>query len=99
MSTPATTDNVVLAEIDLVGCPVGTVLDPNEPDQSVEERYFRGWTNGLTAPARWRMPSCYRVVRDGGVEVLEHINKSDRCLIAGEPVWGDYTVEARVRQL
>ena len=32
-------------------------------------------------------------------EVLEHINKSDRCLVAGQPLWGDYTVEARVRQL
>ena len=90
---------VLLAEMDLGGCPVGTVLDPNEADQGVEERYFEGWTAGLGAPARWRKPSCYRVVTDGGREVLEHIDKSDRCLVAGEPLWGDYTVEAHVRQL
>ncbi len=99
MAINAMVDRKVLAEIDLTGCPVGTVLEPNEPDQSIEEKYFKGWTNGLTAPARWRMPSCYRVVRDGEVEVLEHINKSDRCLVTGEPLWADYAVEAQVRQL
>jgi hypothetical protein len=89
----------VLARIDLTGCPLGTVLDPNEPDQSVEEQYFQGWVNGLTAPPRWRMPSFLRVVRDQSREVLEHFNKTDRCLVAGEPLWGDYAVEARLRQL
>ena len=93
------TDEIVLAEIDLTGCPVGTALDPNDPDQGVEEKYFKGWTNGLTAPAYWNMASFYRVVRRNGVEVLEHINKSDRTLIAGEPPWGDYTVEAHVQQV
>jgi len=89
----------ILAEIDLTGCPSGTVLDPNEPDQSIEERHFSGWTNGLTAPANWRMPSCFRVIPDGDRQVLEHINKTDRTLVAGEPLWADYSVEARIRQL
>ena len=99
MAATSKSDEKVLAEIDLSGCPVGTVLDPNEPDQSVEEQYFEGWTNGLTAPARWGMPSAYRVIRDQGVEVLEHINKTDRTLMAGDPPWGDCAVEARIRQL
>lgn len=89
----------ILARIDLTGCPAGTVLDPNEPDQRIEKRYFKGWRNSLNDIARWRMPSCYRVVRDGGREALEHTNKTDRCLVTGEPLWGDYTVEAHVRQL
>jgi hypothetical protein len=93
------TNEIILAEITLTGCPVGTVLDPNEPDQSVEEQYFKGWTNGLTAPARWRMPSCYRVIRDSNRKVLEHIDTTDRCLVVGESLWGDYTVEASIRQL
>jgi hypothetical protein len=89
----------LLAEIDLTGCPVGTVLDPNEPDQRIEQRHFQGWRNSLNDIARWHMPSCYRVVQDGGREALEHINKTDRCLVAGEPLWADYTVEAHIRQL
>jgi hypothetical protein len=89
----------ILAKIDLSGCPLGTVLDKTDPDQSIEEQYFGGWGNPLVAPPNWRMPSHYRVVKDGEVEVLEHTAKSDRCLVAGEPLWGDYTVEARIRQL
>ena len=89
----------LLAEINLTGCPVGTVLDPNEPDQRIEEQYFKGWRNSLNDIARWHMPSCYRVVKDGEHEALEHINKSDRCLVTGEPLWADYTVEASIRQL
>ena len=89
----------MLAQLDLQGCPVGTVLDPNEPDQSLEEQYFSAWENPLTAPRRWRMASCYRVVEDEGRPVLEHIDKTDRCLVAGEPLWADYAVEAEIRQL
>ena len=87
MARDSTFNRKVLAEINLTGCPVGTVLDKNDPDQSIEERYFKDWSNGLTAPARWEMPSCYRVVKDGDKEVLEHINKTDRCLVTGEPMW------------
>jgi len=99
MAAAEKTHELVLARIDLTGCPAGTVLDPNEPDQSIEERYFKGWTNALTAPPRWRMPSCYRVIQDGEKEVLEHVDKTDRCLVAGEPLWGDYAVEGYVQQL
>ncbi|NKB69486.1 MAG: hypothetical protein GKR89_20645 [Candidatus Latescibacteria bacterium] len=89
----------LLTRINLEGCPVGTVLDPNEPDQSVEEQYFHGWTNGLTAPPNWKMASAYRIVEDGTATVLEHIDKTDRSLVTGQPLWGDYTVEGSIRQL
>ena len=39
------------------------------------------------------------MVHDGEVPVLEHHNKTGRCLTTGEPLWADYTVEAIVRQL
>ena len=89
----------VLAEIDLAGCPPGNVLDPNEPDQRLEEQYFKGWVNGLTPPAAWHRESYFRVIQDGENAVLEHTNKSDRSLITGEGLWGDYTIEAHIRQL
>ncbi len=89
----------LLAEINLAGCPLGTVLDKTEPNQRVEARYFKGWWNALVAPPNWNMPSHYRVVKDGDDEVLEHTTKSDRCLVTGDPLWGDYAVEARMRQL
>jgi hypothetical protein len=77
----------IIARIDLTGCPLGNVLDPNEPDQSVERQFFGEWTNGLTAPANWRMPGFFRVIADTGAaggadRVLEHINKTDRTLVA-----------------
>ncbi len=89
----------LLATIDLADCPVGNVLDPNEPDQSREDRFFAGWINGLTAPANWKMPSCLRVIDDDDHRVLEHINKTDRTLVTGNPLWGDISVEMTVRQL
>ena len=91
---------VALAEIDLTECPVGKILDYNEPEKSLEERFFKGWSNPLEwGPKQGRRPSSYRVVRDGEQQVLEHHNKTDRCLTTGEPLWGDYTVAASVRQL
>ena len=94
----------IIARIDLTGCPLGNVLDPNEPDQSVERRFFGDWTNGLTAPANWRMPGFFRVIDDAAAEggadrVLEHINKTDRALVAGHEMWSDITIEASIRQL
>lgn len=94
----------LLARIDLTDCPIGNILDPNEPDQSREQRHFEGWTNGLTAPANWRMPSFLRVIEDADAEggadrVLEHINKTDRTLVTGHDLWGDIDLQASVRQL
>ena len=39
------------------------------------------------------------MVKDVERAVLEHIDKTDRCLIAGEPLWGDYSVGTYIRQL
>lgn len=92
--------NVVLAEIDLSECAAGKILDYREPDKRVEEKVFKGWNNALEwGPKQGKRPSSYRVVRDGEVPVLEHHNKTGRCLTTGEPLWADYTVEAFVRQL
>ena len=92
--------NGVLAEIDLAGCPAGKVLDWHEPDKRLEEKYFKGWYNALEwGPKQATRPSSYRVIRDGEVEVLEHHNRTNRCLTTGEPLWADYAVEAHVRQL
>ena len=92
-----------VARIDLTDCPLGNVLDPNEPDHSIEKRFFDGWRNGVTAPPDWRMPAFFRVVADGEAaggahRVLEHINKTDRTLVAGHDLWADVTVAASVRQ-
>ncbi|MGB0605743.1 MAG: hypothetical protein ACPGRY_12345, partial [Candidatus Latescibacterota bacterium] len=92
--------SVVLAEIDLSACPVGKILDYRDPDKRVEEAVFKGWNNALEwGPKQGKRASSYRVIRDGQVQVLEHHNKTGRCLTTGEPLWGDYTVEAAVRQL
>ncbi|HCL29355.1 MAG TPA: hypothetical protein DIC52_13075 [Candidatus Latescibacteria bacterium] len=104
MSDSNAVGNTVMAQIDLTDCPLGNVLDPNEPDQRVEERFFSGWTNGLTAPPNWRMPGFFRVIDDGEAaggadRVLEHINKTDRTLVAGHDLWTDLTIEASLRQL
>lgn len=91
--------NKIVAQLDLVGCPIGTVLNPLDPDQSVEERFFAGWENALTPPPYWRQDGRFRVVMDRGRPVLEHMDKSERCLLTGDPLWRDYTVETKVRQL
>lgn len=87
-----------LAKIDLAGCPVGTVLDVLEADREIENRYFAGWTCALT-PRKWPMPSSLRVILDQGIEVMEHVDRTDRCLTAGDPMWGDYQAEMHVRHM
>ena len=86
-------DTMQLAAIDLHSCPNGAVMDPGEPDQRIEERCFAGWSAPLGAPPRWQRPSGYRVVPDGDLQVLEHVDKQDRCLVTGEPLWADYVAE------
>jgi hypothetical protein len=91
---------VTLATLDLRGCPIGYILDKRDLDQSLEKKYFAGWENGLTPPPWWNIPSDFRVVREkDGLEVLEHLGKSDRCLVTGENLWSDYTVEAIIRHM
>ena len=91
---------MVLARIDLSECPAGKILDYNDPEKRLEAKVFKGWNNPLEwGPKQGQRPSSYRVVSDGGVQVLEHHNKTGRCLTTGEPLWADYTVEAFVRQL
>ena len=42
-----------VAAIDVQEAPLGNVFLKTEPDQSVEEKYFVGWTSALTPPAYW----------------------------------------------
>ena len=70
------------------------------------------WTNALTAPKRWKMSSNMKVVREApslvatvwgevpqpaACAVLEHPTQDDRCLLTGDLLWKDYTVEAAIR--
>ena len=89
----------VVAEIDPRNCPLMTVLDPRDPDQSVEEKFFAGWSNALTPHKYWGQRGDFRVVEDEGKRVLEHDTYSDRCLTTGDPLWQDYTITATVRQM
>ncbi|MDP6777351.1 MAG: hypothetical protein QGI83_11360, partial [Candidatus Latescibacteria bacterium] len=95
--------DVLLAAIDLTGCPEGAVFDWPGVDWSVEDRHFRDWECPL---ARVRQkgrgpskPSAYRVLEEEGRLVLDHVDMTDRPLVAGDFLWEDYTVEARVRQM
>ena len=91
---------MVLAQIDLSQCPSGKVLDFRDPDKDLEETVFKDWHNPLEwGPKQAKRPSSYRVVPDGGMQVLEHHNMHGRCLTTGEPLWADYAIEASVRQL
>ena len=100
MTEDSNAREMVLARIDLSECPAGKILDYNDPEKRLEAKVFKGWNNPLEwGPKQGQRPSSYRVVPDGGVQVLEHHNKTGRCLTTGEPLWADYTVEAFVRQL
>ncbi|MCY3774332.1 MAG: hypothetical protein OXG98_20190, partial [Gemmatimonadetes bacterium] len=62
---------IVLARIDLSECPAGKILDYNDPEKSLEAKVFKGWNNPLEwGPKQGQRPSSYRVVSDGGVQVL-----------------------------
>ena len=89
---------IELAKIDLSGCPEGTVFDPTDPDWSVEDEYFPGWEAPLASIVR-RRPSAMRVLEEDGRPVVDHYDKTDRCLVTGSFLWGDYRVEAHVRQM
>lgn len=93
-------EQILLAQIDLTGCPSRKILDYNDPDKRLQEKFFAGWENPLEwGPKAGKRPSSYRVVPDGDLQVLEHHNKTGRCLTTGEPLWADYTIEAHARQL
>ncbi len=93
--------DVKLAKIDLSGCPEGKVFDWPELDWTIEDRHFPNWECPLArirerGPGR---PSAFRVLEEDGRPVLDHIDMTDRPLVVGDFLWGDYTVEAYVRQM
>ena len=89
---------MILAEIELSGCPVGNVFDPADPDWSVEKRHFSGWECPLASIVK-QVPSSMRVIEDQGRPVLDHFARTDQCLVTGDFLWEDYTVEAHIRQM
>ncbi len=90
---------VTIARLDLTGCPIGTVLDPRDSDKTIEQNFFSDWVNALTPHPYWGQDGRFRLTTDSGRIVLEHIDKSERCLLTGEDFWRDYMIEADIRQL
>ncbi len=90
--------DVVVAKIDLSDCPERIVFDRPDLDWSIEESYFPDWECPLADVYR-RRPSALRVLEEDGRRVLDHIDMTDRPLVVGDSLWGDYTVEACVRQM
>jgi len=88
----------VLARIDLKGCPEGPIFRPDVPVRTVERKYFAGWENPLGRGA-----SQWSVLYDEGRAVLAQCSNStgtfDQCLVTGDFLWADYSVEARIRQM
>jgi hypothetical protein len=91
----------VIARLDLTGCPEGSVLNPWDPDQSIEEQHFRGWEDPLEHPQRVKIPAIqgWQVVTDEGRRVLENMEEANLCLVTGDLLWEDYAVEGRVRMM
>jgi len=87
-----------LANLNLKGCPIGSVFETTDPDTSVEDKFFGDWGCPLANPRR-KMSGRMRVMLENGVEVLDHVDTSDRCLVTGTTFWRDYAVEASVRQI
>ena len=90
--------DVMLAKIDLSGCPEGKVFDWPELDWTIEDRHFPDWECPLARIREKRRgpdrPSNFRVLDEDGRRVLDHINMTDRPLVVGDFLWGDYAVEA-----
>ncbi|MDP6776670.1 MAG: hypothetical protein QGI83_07895 [Candidatus Latescibacteria bacterium] len=95
--------DVVLAQIDLKGCPEGLVFDLPGIHWGIEDRYLPDWECPL---ARVRQkgrgasrPSYWRVLEEDGRPVLDHFNMTDRPIVVGDFLWRDYTIEGHVRQM
>ncbi len=96
-------ENILLAKIDLTGCPEGLVFDLPGVDWSIEDRYLPDWECPLArtrskerGPGR---PSAYRVMKQNDRPVLDHVNMTDRPLVVGDFLWRDYAIEGQIRQM
>ena len=88
----------ILALIELEGCPEGPLFRPDVPVRHVEEGFLAGWENPLGRGA-----SQWFVLYEGGRALLAQCSNStgtfDQCLVTGDLLWADYSVEARIRQM
>lgn len=95
-----TKENVVIAQLNLEGCPEGTVLNTLESDRGIEDKYFKGWNvEDLMGHQTQEPYSGFRVINDEGVKVLEQIFPRSRSIITGDLFWKDYIVMANIRHM
>ncbi len=92
----------MLARMDLTGCRYrGRVLDPLDPDQSVEDRHFPGWRNLLTSSlgrtAKHRGSALFALIDEDDRPVLEWSTNLPFLLVAGEATWQDIEVRCDAR--
>jgi hypothetical protein len=92
----------LLAKIDLRKCAFrGRVLDPLEPDQRIEKKYFAGWRNLLTASlgrlSAHRGSAMFNLIEDDGRPALEWTTNLPFLLVAGDEAWGDVELRAETR--
>ena len=93
------TNAIILARLDLEGLPEGVILDRQAEPSEAEGRAFAGWTTPLSPHRYWKRPSQFRIVHEPPGPAIDHPKHHDDCLLAGDFLWGDYTVEAAVLQL
>ena len=95
----------LVAQINLEGCPEGDVLQPLEPRDEITEKYFSGWETPL---APWGGPFPLNpglaVVIDEGRPVLEWTigggsNWTDRTIVTNASDWRDYSVAAEIKPI
>ena len=79
---------LVLAEIDLGGCPEGPILDPFASCDDVRTRFFARWETPLAPRGGFKGGSRLKVVRDGERTVLEGDSRGPSD-IDSVLVWGD----------
>lgn len=92
----------LLAKIDLKSCEFrGRVLDPLEPDQHIEQKYFAGWRNLLTSSlgrlAGHRGSAMFSIIDDADRPAFEWSTTLPFLFVSGDSAWGDVEVRTETR--
>jgi hypothetical protein len=87
---------IILAQINLKGCPDMPVLDFTWlPVSDLDKQYFGVWQNVF-----WRTrEGGWAVTKEKDREILEHPIYYDECLVTGDYLWRDYSIETKIRQM
>jgi len=98
MSIRQKESKIILGKINLTDCPEGIVFNLNDPDKSIEEKYFPGWKDTLERNGR-----AWEICKEKGGNVLAHAGfftpVHENCLIVDDPLWQDYSISVLIRQL